>query len=151
MADPFCTKEAFGRTIFHESKHFMVLYDIKPVVRGHILFVPKRHVLDILEFSSDEARELHDLFHSVIPRILSIYKATENSYDITSQVGPYSGRSVAHLHMHMIPRRKEDEYQGSDSIIYEDIKLNRTHFTEKEVETEVARLRKEFGFKQAQK
>ncbi len=151
MADPFCTEESFGKTIFHYSKHFMVLYDIRPVVRGHILIVPKRHILDILEFSGDEAKEMHLLFEQVIPRILSIYGATQNSYDLTSQIGPYSGRSVAHLHFHILPRNKNDEYQEGDKSIYEDIKLNKSRFTQKDVEAEVARLRKEFGYSPEQR
>lgn len=151
MEDPFCTKASYSRTIFYESKHFMVLYDIKPVLRGHILFIPKRHVLDILELRNEEAGDMHRVFEKVIPKILSKYGATGNSYDITSQIGPYSGRSVAHLHIHMIPRRKEDEYQSDDRNIFEDIKFNRSSFTLKDVEAEVASLRKEFAYPTAQK
>lgn len=147
MPDPFCTKELFSKTIFYESKYFMVLYDIKPVVPGHTLIVPKRHILDFLELNTEESADLHEVFDHVIPKILSIYGANENSYDMTSQIGPYSGRTVAHLHIHIVPRVKNDEYQSESSNVYLDIKMNKTHFTMKDVSTEVAKLRKEFGYK----
>lgn len=147
MPDPFCTKELFSKTIFYESKYFMALYDIKPVVRGHTLIVPKRHILDFLELSSEESIDLHKVFGHVIPKVLSIYGATENSYDLTSQIGHYSGRTVAHLHIHIVPRSKNDEYQNDSRNVYLDIKMNKTHFTIKDVGAEVARLRKEFGYK----
>ncbi len=149
-ADPFCDRELFGMTIFYESEHFMMLYDIRPVVRGHCLIVPKRHTLDLLELSDKEAAEMHKVLSRIVPRLLEIYGASEGSYDITSQVGKYSGRSVAHLHFHIIPRNRNDAYQRDDMNIFEDIKLNKTIFTVDDVKKEVSRLRKEFGYSQRQ-
>lgn len=147
LPDPFCNQAAFSRTVFWESRHFRVLYDLRPVVRGHILFVTKRHILDITELSTEEVEDLHKTFNHIIPKVLSIYNSTGGSYDLTSQIGPYSGRSVEHLHIHMIPRKKGDEYQKSEKNIFEDLKLNKTSFTASEVDAEIVLLRKEFGFK----
>lgn len=146
--DPFCDREGTVKTIFYETEHFMVLYDIRPVVIGHCLFVPKRHIVDILELTAEEAKDLYGAFGHVIPKMLGIYESTENSYDISSQVGPYSGRSVPHLHIHLLPRKKDDRYQQADANIFEDIKLNRTNFTYENVMEQVARLRKEFRYKE---
>ncbi len=146
--DPFCSSESTLKTIFYETEHFMVLYDIRPVVMGHCLFVPKRHIVDILELTPAETKDLYGAFMHVIPKMLEIYQATEKSYDITSQVGPYSGRSVPHLHIHLLPRKKGDKYQQADANIFEDIKLNRTNFTYEEVMEQVVLLRKEFRYKE---
>lgn len=149
--DPFCMKENTDKTIFYDTRHFMVLYDIKPVVPGHILFVPKRHVVDILELSLDELRDFYSTLHHVIPRILTLYEATENSYDLTSQIGPYSGRTVPHLHIHLLPRQSGDKYQGLDENIFNDIKMNKTSATYKDVNVQIERLRKEFRYKEQTK
>ncbi len=146
--DPFCSREAFGRTIFYESEKFMALHDIKPVVLGHVLIVPKRHVLDLLELDNSEKDDMRKAFDIVVPKVLEMYRASENSYDITLQVGPYSGRSVPHLHAHIIPRRKDDVYQRDDKNIYEDIKLNTSAFSLEDVDREVGRLRNEFKYAQ---
>ncbi len=149
--DPFCVKDEIDRSIFYSSKHFAVLYDIKPVVRGHCLFVPRRHMIDMRELNNEEIIDLHSVFGLVVPKILKLYGATENSYDLASQIGPYSGRTVSHLHIHMLPRSKDDEYQKDSSNIFEDIKMNRTNFSYVEVENEVKKLRKEFGFRLQQR
>ncbi len=146
--DPFCDSEQTEKSVFFESKYFMLLYDVKPVVPGHILFVPKRHVLDFTELNDEEEEDFHKTFKEIVPRILKIYGSTENSYDFVSQVGRYSGRSVEHLHIHVLPRSKNDAYSGRDNNIFDDLKLNRSNFGHEHVENEVARLRKEFGFKQ---
>lgn len=145
--DPFCIEEETGKSIFFESESFMVLYDIKPVVRGHILFVPKRHMLDILEMTEDEISDFHRLFAETVPRLLKVYGASGNSYDLTSQIGRYSGRSVEHLHIHVLPRRKDDMYNTSDKNIFEDLKLNKSNFSPEDVKREVEKLRNEFRYK----
>ncbi len=116
--DPFCIEAETGKSLFFESDRFMVLYDIRPVVRGHILFVPKRHMLDILEMTEEEIADFHSIFAKVVPKVLKIYGASEGSYDLTSQIGRYSGRSVEHLHLHMLPRKKDDLYNTSDKSIF---------------------------------
>jgi diadenosine tetraphosphate (Ap4A) HIT family hydrolase len=148
--DPFCNTDEISGTIFHKTEHFMILYDIRPVVRGHVLFIPKRHVTDLLELTGEEVGDMHRTFAHAIPKILGIYCPKEQSYDITSQIGAYSGRTVPHLHFHLLPRSKDDGYQGeSSSSIYEDLKLEKTHFSRKDVDAEVYLLRKEFGYKPA--
>ncbi len=145
--DPFCTKEDTNRTIFYETESTMVLYDIKPVVAGHSLFVPKRHVVDILELTNAELEDLYATFHHIIPRMLKLYKSTDNSYDLTSQIGPYSGRTIPHLHIHFLPRRSEDKYQSQNANIFKDIKMNKSNATFDEVMAQVARLREEFRYR----
>lgn len=145
--DPFCRREETRGTVFHETKHFMLLYDIRPVVRGHMLFVPKRHVEDVLELSQSEIADMHEAFRNVIPKALDIYCPADRSYDITSQIGRYSGRTIPHLHFHMLPRSRSDSYQGSAApMIFEDLALNKTHFTAEQVASEVKLLRKAFGY-----
>ncbi|MHB1830242.1 MAG: HIT family protein [Candidatus Micrarchaeaceae archaeon] len=145
--DPFCIEAETGKSLFFESDRFMVLYDIRPVVRGHILFVPKRHMLDILEMTEEEIADFHSIFAKVVPKVLKIYGASEGSYDLTSQIGRYSGRSVEHLHLHMLPRKKDDLYNTSDKSIFEDLKMNKSNFSYEDVKKEVEMLKKEFRYK----
>ncbi|MDE1860721.1 MAG: HIT family protein [Candidatus Micrarchaeota archaeon] len=144
--DPFCSREAFGKTVFFESRHFMALYDINPVVRGHILLVPRRHVTDPLQLTAEESDDSRKAMRRVVPRILDIYDASEGSYNMTMQVGPYSGRSISHIHMHIIPRNRSDPYHGKGLGIYKDIERNVPRFGWDEVSREIKMLRKEFKY-----
>ena len=145
-SDVFCTKEQTDKTVFYESEHFLLLYDIRPVVRGHFLFVAKRHVQDIMELTEAETMDMHKTFRKVIPRMLRLYEASDNSYDMTSQIGEYSGRSIPHLHIHILPRKKDDFYNKTGESIFEDLSLNKTHYKYADVEAEVRMLRKEFRY-----
>ena len=60
---------------------------------------------------------------------------------MTSQIGEYSGMSVRHLHIHIIPRKKDDKYQSKQSV-YDAIE-HVERLSEKEYTKRVALLRKE--------
>lgn len=142
--DPFCSSEAVSRTIVYETEHFMALYDIKPVVSGHCMIIPKRHITDPMEMREDEWDEFHVMYKAIVPTLLRIYSDSANSYDVVSQIGPYSGRTVPHLHFHILPRRKGDRHGNVN--IYTEIEENKANFDMEHVKAQVALLRKEFGY-----
>ncbi|MDE1851868.1 MAG: HIT family protein [Candidatus Micrarchaeota archaeon] len=148
--DPFCIKGKIEQQTIFESRHFYALYDIRPVVPGHCLLVPKRHVLDMMELTVAETKDFHRIAGKVIPVLLKEYSREERSYDLTAQIGPYSGRTVKHLHFHVLPRGKRDEYQKRNVHIYLDIESNRTNLL-LNIKEEVRKLRKALGYRQAQR
>lgn len=147
VADPFCSPDEISGTIFYSSRRINLLYDIKPVVRGHVLFVTKRHVVGATELSEEEIYDIHKTLKFAVPKITRIYGDHEASYNLTVQVGRHSGRTVDHFHMHMIPRNVGDRF-SRDENVYDAIKNNSTHFSIEDVRREVAILREEFGYKQ---
>ena len=147
VADPFCSNDAISGTLFYSSRHINLLYDIKPVVRGHVLFVTKRHVVGATELSEEEIYDLHKTLKFAVPKITRIYGDRDASYNLTIQVGRHSGRTVGHFPMHMIPRKDGDRF-NRDENVYDAIKNNSTHFSMEDVRKEVAILREEFGYTQ---
>ena len=144
--DPFCSREILSETLFYGTKSFYVLYDIKPVVPGHVLIIPKRHVMGITELGQGEFRELHGLMRVLIPKMLRLYKS-DGSYNIVLQTGRYSGMSIRHMHIHLVPRNRRDRYQIRNNRLYVDIERNRKGMGRKFVDSEVKRLRKAFRYK----
>ena len=142
-ADAFCSK-SIEKGIFYRSKHAFALCDIAPVTYGHSLVIPRRHVLDVTELDDAELLDLCHVISKVKPVILRLYGDSSNSYDLTAQIGEYSGMSVRHLHFHIIPRRKGDEYQTGKSVFdaIEHVKRLDSHEYEKRVST----LRKELDW-----
>lgn len=119
--DVFCSDE-IRKGMFYSSRHTFAICDIAPVMPGHALVIPKRHVCDITELSRDELLDFFEVLAKVKAVILRIYSDSSGSYDMTAQIGEYSGRSVRHLHMHIIPRKKRDPYQdGFGSSVYDAI------------------------------
>lgn len=76
--------------------------DGHPVATGHALVYPRRHVDRLIGLTG---AELHALRH-----LIGVIQAKSDAEDFTVAVndGPHAGRTVPHLHVHVIPRRAGD-------------------------------------------
>jgi len=92
-----------GQIFFASATGLTVAFvNLKPLVRGHVLVVPRRPVATLEEL---EDNELVDLFRSVriIQNVLEThYGATASTLGI--QDGQSAGQSVPHVHVHILPR-----------------------------------------------
>ncbi|ORX42409.1 HIT-like protein [Piromyces finnis] len=103
--------------IFFNSKYSFGLVNLKPISPGHVLIIPKRVVKRFQDITKEE---LNDLFESV----QIVGKEIEKKYNgksltITIQDGPEAGQTVEHVHVHIIPRNKNDWKNNDD--IYDDV------------------------------
>lgn len=113
--DIFCTN-VIDRGTFYMSKYTRAICDIAPVMPGHSLIIPLRHVMDITELTEEESQDLLRTVKKIKPAIIKLYGDESKSYDLTAQMGEYSGMSIKHLHFHLIPRKKTDPYQHGNSV-----------------------------------
>jgi bis(5'-adenosyl)-triphosphatase len=102
MNCPFCDSENIKNQIFYEDEIFYGLYNIKPIVPGHSLLIPKRHVEHLLELNDEEMKMLLPVLKKIIKGLLKTYDA--DSFDLSLQEGKPAGQMVPHLHVHLIPR-----------------------------------------------
>lgn len=100
---PFCNP---GDAAFAESENFRALYNIAPILPGHSLVVPKRHVESLMALTETELTELM-VFSRWISTILKRAFGA-SGFNWTIQEGPEAGQTVAHLHTHLIPRAAGD-------------------------------------------
>ncbi len=82
------------------------IFDGFPVSPGHALIIPKRLVATWFEASVEEQRALMDLVAVVKARLEREYRP--DGYNIGINVGEAGGQTVAHLHVHLIPRYRGD-------------------------------------------
>lgn len=102
---PFCNAiDSLSR--FASSEDFVALYNIAPILPGHSLVVPKRHVKSILDLDNDEVAEMMRFARNVVVLLISTFKG--GGFNLTIQEGEEAGQTIAHLHMHLIPRRAGD-------------------------------------------
>ncbi|KAH9810340.1 diadenosine tetraphosphate hydrolase [Melampsora americana] len=100
--------------VFYESEHSFGIVNLKPIVNGHVLIIPKRNSIKRLNQLNEI--ELIDLFKSVqivSNKLESIYGC--NSLTISIQDGLDAGQSVPHLHVHILPRKPND-FKPNDEI-----------------------------------
>tara|TARA_B100001059_G_scaffold197562_1_gene203055 strand:+ start:168 stop:566 length:399 start_codon:yes stop_codon:yes gene_type:complete len=110
MRDPnnpclFCNIEMSG--LAHENNLAFASYDSYPVSEYHCLILPKRHVKDYFELTSEELIACDDLIKIVKDEITNKDK-TVCGFNIGTNIGKVSGQSIFHCHFHLIPRRKGD-------------------------------------------
>jgi diadenosine tetraphosphate (Ap4A) HIT family hydrolase len=98
----FCDPENF----IYQTKHFNIIQDKFPVNKGHLLIIPKRHIETFFELSEDETLDLRDAITDMKECIDVKYEP--DGYNIGINNGFYSGQSIFHLHIHLIPRYKGD-------------------------------------------
>ena len=92
--------------IIHRGKKCMVIMNMYPYNTGHLLVIPKRHVVDIDELEKEEVEELADL---VIKSKKLLDKALNpKGYNIGVNIGFSAGASIEHLHVHIVPRFERD-------------------------------------------
>lgn len=91
-----------------EDEQLLAFLDHRPVFPGHVLLIPKRHLVTLDELLPDEVpplfNELRILSRSV-PQALGAQGSFVANNNVVSQ-------SVPHLHWHIVPRRKGDGLKG---------------------------------------
>lgn len=89
--------------IFYESAFSIGFVNIKPIVPGHILVIPKRVEKRVMDLTPEEYNDLFASVRFIAPRLETHYGA--QALNIAIQDGAESGQSVPHVHVHILPRK----------------------------------------------
>ena len=95
---PFCNKK---ERYIEELETAFLTYAIAPYSKHHLLVIPKRHTESFLELKLEETEDIEALLH-MGAKLLE--KAGYGDYSILVRSGKEIGRSVKHLHYHLIPK-----------------------------------------------
>jgi bis(5'-adenosyl)-triphosphatase len=102
---PFCD-ESVNSSVFFTQGEFLAIYNIAPVLPGHALVIPRSHKTSILMLSD---KELCEFFITARKTLQILLKAFEtDSFDWSIQEKPEAGQTIEHLHLHIVPRLKND-------------------------------------------
>ncbi|MCB9811010.1 MAG: HIT family protein [Candidatus Nomurabacteria bacterium] len=93
-------------SVFAESNGYLAMYNIAPIVLGHVLIVPEKLVASLNDLSEDELASFFSFSRKVTKFVVREFKAT--GFDWTIQDGVSAGQTVSHLHLHIIPRVEGD-------------------------------------------
>jgi len=92
--------------IFFETPLSIALVNIKPVLPGHVLVISRRRCRRFTSLSAAEAADLWLTAQRVGAALERHLGGT--SLTLAIQDGPDAGQSVAHVHVHVLPRRRAD-------------------------------------------
>ena len=95
---PHCDKNGWAFEFgLKEFEHFSVICDCHPLLEGHILIIPNRHVSCIGEYTQDEFSEFIRIYERMSHWISREYGAVA-----TFEHGKI-GQTVFHSHVHLLP------------------------------------------------
>jgi histidine triad (HIT) family protein len=89
----------------YEDEHAIVLDDINPQARVHMLVIPKRHVVSLDDTKETDATLLGQLM-VVCVKMAREQGIAGSGYRVVANTGRGAGQSVFHLHFHVLGGRQ---------------------------------------------
>lgn len=111
------------------NDHCFAVYDDYPVSEGHVLIVSRREIPTWFDAGREEQRAIMSLLGK-----MKLYLQDEfnpDGYNIGINSGKAAGQTIAHLHVHLIPRYAgdmEDPRGGVRHVIPERGNYQTAHF-----------------------
>uniref|UniRef100_A0AAF5D7B1 bis(5'-adenosyl)-triphosphatase n=1 Tax=Strongyloides stercoralis TaxID=6248 RepID=A0AAF5D7B1_STRER len=103
--------------VFYRSKYTFAFVNIRPIVKGHVLISPIRYVKRLGDLTDEETCDIF-LVTKKIQTTLEKY-LNSTACTISCQDGVDAGQSVEHVHIHILPRKKDDFGDTPDAIYNE--------------------------------
>jgi histidine triad (HIT) family protein len=92
----------------YEDDKTLSFLDIRPLVPGHALVVPKVHCLDLRDCPAEYFGPILSTSQRVAPALLAATGADD--FNIIVANGKCAGQEVFHLHFHLFPRKSGDGF-----------------------------------------
>ncbi|HYO39400.1 MAG TPA: HIT family protein [Nocardioidaceae bacterium] len=91
-----------------ETEHMVGFLDHRPVFKGHTLVVPRRHVRTLLDLPADLRDPFLEAGQLLAAAVVEGLGAQGSFVAMNNTVS----QSVAHLHLHVVPRTRGDGLRG---------------------------------------
>ncbi|MGA7988206.1 MAG: HIT family protein [Candidatus Dormiibacterota bacterium] len=96
-------------TFVHQDDLVVAFMDIQPVQPGHILVVPRAHATLIPQLDDASLTRLWEVA-TRLNRALRASTVPLEAVSVYVADGAAAGQEVAHVHIHLIPRRADDRF-----------------------------------------
>ncbi len=93
-----------SKTVY-EDDSIRVIMNINPATDGHLLVIPKEHVVNLMDTSNDLIMHSLDI---VREKIYPLLKERLHCEGLTLAQNNELGQEIKHYHLHLIPRYPED-------------------------------------------
>lgn len=108
---PFCNPgiREYG---FFEQRGFLAVINIAPVLPGHTLVIPEFHRTSLTMLNEEELYAFMETARKATRILLKAFET--DAFDWSVQEKPEAGQSIEHLHLHIVPRLKDDLSRPGD-------------------------------------
>ena len=98
-------------SIVHENEHVIAFLDINPINPGHVLIVPKQHYGSLKEVPTETAMQLFKVVLDVEKAVWIADGVRCEGTNLLQNNGKSAWQDVFHVHFHVIPRFKGDNFK----------------------------------------
>ncbi len=92
---------------YYEDDNFLVIFEINPISKGHLVVFSKNHYVDTKEMPEEEWQKICILARNLTEKHIKEIKA--DGYSFLINQGEAAQSAVPHRpHIHIIPRRFND-------------------------------------------
>jgi len=99
----FCN--CLGR-VYSSNAYAIAIPDNYPISDGHTLIIPRRHVRSIFDLNDRELQSVWNLVQTVRRYLMEEHYPA--GFNIGINDGTAAGQTIAHGHVHVIPRYSDD-------------------------------------------
>lgn len=110
----FCKIGQSKKIAFANFKYCFAIKDKNPVSLGHVLIIPYRHFENWFEADLETQFDIIKAINEIKKMLDTQYHP--DGYNIGINCGVPAGQSIMHLHVHLIPRYKNDVENPRDGI-----------------------------------
>lgn len=104
--DPLPCELCTPSEVVFENALAYARYDNNSLSRGHVLVVPKRHVANFFDMTTEEQLAVLALLNQAHASCQAQH--SPDGYNIGVNVGKAGGQARMHVHVHLIPRYSGD-------------------------------------------
>ena len=134
---PFCTDPGVTKRCIVQNALARAFPTNIPIVPGHVLIAPVRHVTTFDRLTPKEKNAIFNLKRKLQKALVRAFGA--EGFHFVWNEGVAAGQSIPHFHLHVVPRKKGDE----GVVKYEPRKfLYRPGSREKTPEAELSKIAK---------
>ncbi len=100
----------------HEDDGYLAILDVRPIVRGHVLVIPKVHTVDLTDTPPDTVADMVRIGQRVA-RAARTSELHADGNNIAINDGRAAFQRVFHIHLHVAPRTSGDKLSFAKGLI----------------------------------
>lgn len=102
----FCLEKVYLNQGIIQTDESRVLYPLKPVILGHFIIIPKRHINLFTELTREELEDIKNTISLLNKVLLSNYEII--GFNLLNNNGQDADQHIPHTHIHIFFRRRNE-------------------------------------------
>jgi histidine triad (HIT) family protein len=100
----------------YEDDDYLAILDVRPIVRGHTLVIPKKHTADLTDTPPETVAEMVRIGQR-IGQAARVSELQADGNNVVINDGKAAFQSVFHIHLHVAPRKSGDKLSFAKGLV----------------------------------